>query len=324
MALRGGSQDIFNHPKSSRSDRFEFYPSTTPKVRVTTSSGEGATPDWSLADRSAEEQAEEMRRFRDADDDTKRRVASSFASMTLTTRMLMRLNLSEDEKEREASELLRVTEESVGTMTNILGDDDSMILEVPQVGNVTMVRSSDKNKSDNATVLEGVNLVDQANLRNEDGNLVASLFVYDSYATRALKPERLASGVIAVTTYDSKGSSLASTELDSPLKFQLEHSTEAGRNPVCAYWSFEDEDWSDKGCRVVDTTEKNNGTAVTTCECDHLTNFAVILDLASSEDLEAQADLLRVLTLVLCSISAICLVLSLIYFAGKFPTKNDK
>ena len=41
---------------------------------------------------------------------------------------------------------------------------------------------------------------------------------------------------------------------------------------VCVYWDFEVHGWSDEGCKVVAT----NGT-MTQCECNHLTNFAVVM-----------------------------------------------
>lgn len=37
-------------------------------------------------------------------------------------------------------------------------------------------------------------------------------------------------------------------------------------------------EWSDEGCRVVDTNDE-----YTTCECDHLTNFAVLMDVTGTK-----------------------------------------
>ena len=62
-------------------------------------------------------------------------------------------------------------------------------------------------------------------------------------------------------------------ELSHPVTIYLRHlvpdnMTEA----VCVYWDFEVHGWSDEGCKVVST----NGT-MTRCECNHLTNFAVVM-----------------------------------------------
>ena len=45
--------------------------------------------------------------------------------------------------------------------------------------------------------------------------------------------------------------------------------------PECVVWNFMTDDWSSKGCRYVgfeDNTERR-----LVCECDHLTNFAIIV-----------------------------------------------
>ncbi len=40
---------------------------------------------------------------------------------------------------------------------------------------------------------------------------------------------------------------------------------------VCVFWDIELSVWSDAGCRVAETSALE-----TTCECSHLTNFAVL------------------------------------------------
>ena len=50
------------------------------------------------------------------------------------------------------------------------------------------------------------------------------------------------------------------------------HLTPNLTDPICVFWNFELSGWSDTGCHV----SKTNATE-TTCECDHLTNFAVLM-----------------------------------------------
>ncbi len=226
------------------------------------------------------------------------------------------VRMSPEDKLEAASEALRKAEESVGTMTNILRDDETMRLEIPSVGEITMVRKTGASSSGGGeSLLEGVELPDQEALRNGNGSLVASLFRFDEQATAGLESSDLASKVIAVTSYDDGGRSRRLADLDSALVFRLRHESRDGMAPRCAFWDFDARGWSEDGCEVVLADDGDN---VTTCRCNHLTNFAVILALAPQEDLAGQEELLRVLTLVLCSLSAVCLVLSLVYFAGEY------
>ena len=44
-------------------------------------------------------------------------------------------------------------------------------------------------------------------------------------------------------------------------------------NPVCVFWDLESSAWSDSGCRVLVTNKSR-----TVCECNHLTNFALLME----------------------------------------------
>ena len=46
-----------------------------------------------------------------------------------------------------------------------------------------------------------------------------------------------------------------------------------GVHPTCVFWSFDSLSWSAKGCKVTD----NSQTDVVVCECNHLTNFAILM-----------------------------------------------
>ena len=52
----------------------------------------------------------------------------------------------------------------------------------------------------------------------------------------------------------------------------------------------------------------------TVCKCEHLTNFALILDIAADFD-PGEWEALRLATLVCCGLSACCLLASVIFFA---------
>lgn len=62
-------------------------------------------------------------------------------------------------------------------------------------------------------------------------------------------------------------------ELTHPVRIYLRHIvTENMTDAVCVYWDFEVHGWSDEGCRVV-----GSNSTMTQCECNHLTNFAVVM-----------------------------------------------
>lgn len=69
--------------------------------------------------------------------------------------------------------------------------------------------------------------------------------------------------------------------------------------------------WSTEGCRRIEGT-----TEYSVCECDHMTNFAVLLDVTGvSEAITEEHELsLRIITYAGCAISIICLLLSWLTF----------
>jgi hypothetical protein len=49
---------------------------------------------------------------------------------------------------------------------------------------------------------------------------------------------------------------------------------------ICVYWDFETEMWSSNGCYLIlDDSDRDHSV----CECNHLTNFAAIMDMSGRE-----------------------------------------
>ena len=61
-------------------------------------------------------------------------------------------------------------------------------------------------------------------------------------------------------------------QLPKKVKLTFRHLTPNLTEPICVFWNFELSGWSDSGCYVTATNASQ-----TTCECDHLTNFAVLM-----------------------------------------------
>eukprot|EP00118_Oscarella_pearsei_P002050 m.9315 g.9315 ORF g.9315 m.9315 type:complete len:1317 (+) comp21269_c0_seq1:161-4111(+) len=92
--------------------------------------------------------------------------------------------------------------------------------------------------------------------------------------------------------------------------------TVSGQNVRCVFWDFEENDgfggWSTSGCTASDTFVLFNET-YTKCSCNHLTHFALLLDVSArgedSEDLpKAVEDSLKLITMIGCGLSELGLL----------------
>ncbi|XP_060580506.1 uncharacterized protein LOC132737264 [Ruditapes philippinarum] len=114
-----------------------------------------------------------------------------------------------------------------------------------------------------------------------------------------------------------------SDKLDPLLQLNFTHDMTNFSNPLCSYWAFpigniEQGFWSSEGC-VVRTTN----TYYTICECDHLTNFAVLMSPFVEADAASKA--LRIISMTGIGISIACLTVTLIVhvFFWKY-LRNDR
>ncbi|XP_078327322.1 uncharacterized protein LOC144623100 [Crassostrea virginica] len=109
------------------------------------------------------------------------------------------------------------------------------------------------------------------------------------------------SRVLSLTTQANIGS------LNPPLKltFQNVQTTSlSGMRPLCVSWNFSTKKWSEQGCILVKRDIKG-----TVCECDHLTNFAILMRPYSSDTEDEQS---------LKTISLVGVILSIIFIALTF------
>eukprot|EP00057_Strongylocentrotus_purpuratus_P021823 XP_011676297.1 PREDICTED: G-protein coupled receptor 64 [Strongylocentrotus purpuratus] len=82
-------------------------------------------------------------------------------------------------------------------------------------------------------------------------------------------------------------------------------------NPMCSFWDEEEEDWSQDGCVLVSgiTSSDERHEESVRCSCDHLTSFAVIMDIHRQEDSFIKA--YNILTYIGCCISIFSLLVTL-------------
>ncbi|XP_035670689.1 adhesion G protein-coupled receptor L3-like [Branchiostoma floridae] len=75
----------------------------------------------------------------------------------------------------------------------------------------------------------------------------------------------------------------------------------------CSYWNFPSQDWANGSC-----TAKEINMTHTTCECTHLTNFAILARVVGDHDEFA----LHVITWIGCGISIVCFIICICVFLG--------
>ncbi|XP_025110170.1 adhesion G protein-coupled receptor L1-like [Pomacea canaliculata] len=103
-------------------------------------------------------------------------------------------------------------------------------------------------------------------------------------------------------------------KLPQPVTFTMKHlkMVPAGWDSLCSFWEISESQmgsWSQEGCRVV-----RSNASQTTCECDHMTNFAVLMAVQEVKISETHQSFLKLATIVGCVISCICLLASWITF----------
>ncbi|XP_077977676.1 adhesion G-protein coupled receptor G6-like [Glandiceps talaboti] len=115
--------------------------------------------------------------------------------------------------------------------------------------------------------------------------------------------------------------SVGAIKLDNlidPVVITLTRQAENSGNPECAFWDFQlnagKGGWSGDGCRISDSnTETDN---VTICECDHLTNFALLMDIyGDSGNIDAaNQKALSIISYIGCGISLFGLALTILTY----------
>uniref|UniRef100_A0A8C6XNS4 Adhesion G protein-coupled receptor L3 n=1 Tax=Naja naja TaxID=35670 RepID=A0A8C6XNS4_NAJNA len=114
--------------------------------------------------------------------------------------------------------------------------------------------------------------------------------------------------------------------LADPVVFTVKHikQSEENFNPNCSFWSYSKRTmtgyWSTQGCRLL-TTNKTH----TTCSCNHLTNFAVLMAHVEVKHGEAVHDLiLDVITWVGILLSLVCLLICIFTFCFFRGLQSDR
>nr|XP_014344599.1 PREDICTED: latrophilin-3 isoform X2 [Latimeria chalumnae] len=114
--------------------------------------------------------------------------------------------------------------------------------------------------------------------------------------------------------------------LADPVIFTVKHikQSEDNFNPNCSFWSYSKHTmtgyWSTQGCRLMETNKTH-----TTCSCNHLTNFAVLMAHVNVQNTdEVHNLLLDVITWVGILLSLVCLLICIFTFCFFRGLQSDR
>ncbi|CAL8321279.1 unnamed protein product, partial [Boreogadus saida] len=126
----------------------------------------------------------------------------------------------------------------------------------------------------------------------------------------------LGNGTLVSPVLGSSVTNLSITNLRENIQFSIcsPHSTQANALPQCVFWDFRLNGgrggWSPEGCSVLNVTDGK-----TTCSCNHLTSFAVLLDLSRRGVSDRQhGAILTFITYIGCGVSAVFLSITLLTY----------
>ncbi|CAH1153302.1 unnamed protein product [Phaedon cochleariae] len=162
-------------------------------------------------------------------------------------------------------------------------------------------------------------------MENSDGALVRLVFVAFDRLEEILQwqPEGGDNNASKILNSKVISASLGKgrhIQLREPVKLTMRHlRTENVSNPACVFWDYTANAWSEEGCRVA----LSNSTH-TVCYCDHLTNFAILMDVHAVYLPMSHEIALQIITYVGCVVSIVCLVLAIITFQLFRGLKSDR
>ncbi|XP_066280378.1 adhesion G protein-coupled receptor L3-like [Branchiostoma lanceolatum] len=188
--------------------------------------------------------------------------------------------------------------------------EDHIVMEIRN-GSTRLDTFPDLDKSGDSLLWAEVK--DRITLPRTEHHVVSAIF---NNVGQYLKPKSanrtIISRIISATLVN--GSSSAGLNMDGYVTIVLEHFDETFNGlTFCVFWDVSHGNWSHSGCNTVTTNATH-----TTCKCNHLTSFAILVDTTGQHGtIGPEHELaLRVITNVGCIISIVCLCVCICAFLG--------
>merc|ERR1719285_1358880 len=217
---------------------------------------------------------------------------------------------------KDISKGLAATVEVGGTM-EIQLEDISMAVMKKRLDSNTQAGQSSVWQSEELSV----ELPDQSSIAGADSSITLAFTSYNNLGEMMTKTDEISSPVLSVNVIGVEDGG-KSIPLTKPLEFVLRHQNMSGfSHRKCVYWDFDIDSWSEDGCYPV--REKSSADR-TSCQCYHLTNFAVLVDVYGLARTEEHKGTLNILTYIGCSISLASLVVCITVFSTFRSAQNDR
>ena len=120
-------------------------------------------------------------------------------------------------------------------------------------------------------------------------NFTATGTIYDYNDVNATN--RYNTEISSEIEYDIKNPNFLKTTVDFTIFHEIDFESitidflnSTGENPICVHWDEIELIWRDEGCKLI-----NHENEITTCECDHLTNFGLLFGYRSLDCGEQEA-----------------------------------
>ncbi|UYV64579.1 hypothetical protein LAZ67_3001240 [Cordylochernes scorpioides] len=221
--------------------------------------------------------------------------------------------LAPAERRTVAASLAAHLEQSALLLADVSGQDDSftvaksnvlLSVQVLNPGSVTAARFNSAEWMDDYMVLPASAFTDLAK-----HGLAKVVFIAYSQMGQFLSSYESANVTRTINSRVMSASvGRATTRLAQPVIAVLRHlQVENVTNPQCVYWDFPTSSWSGQGCWVQDSNRTH-----TVCACDHLTNFAVLMDISPTPILPGLQDLIRIIISVGCAVCIMCLLIAVV------------
>ncbi|CAL7946106.1 unnamed protein product [Xylocopa violacea] len=303
----------------------------------------------------AEKMAQDIRTYQDANQrevsvtELLQGVVRTGSNLLDKAQMASWKDLSHQEQMRVATSLLIGLEENAFLLADTLMHEKTIthegrnilmevrVLDARNIGDDLEIFPTEAAQQRWTASNDRVELTRGALLENSDGGIVRLVFMAFDRLEEILQPQAEVSSLVmndepqplpkrnttrllnskVISASLGKGRHI---QLSEPVRVYFKHlSIENVTNPTCVFWDYILSAWSEEGCEIRKTNETH-----TICECNHLTNFAVLMDVHAVRLDIAHQVALQIITYIGCIISVVCLILAILTFQLFHGLKSDR